>query len=881
MQQTVVILGMPPLRDSLLGQVSGEATWAGSIHSSMNALGYTALPSDSLEETLLLYRIVGNLTTLVLLDSWQIDECWVRRFNRDFRCLLTEWHQSGIPVWKMVAAIIWPGCIHPVRLTSHIATDISLFQLGYEWCFSRENYRAWIPNQLPTYIGCSIEEYCTSVPYIPWKNRTNTVFIFAKHMEHFSNMKTSHEIFRTLSSNSRGSNRIEFVAPMNDPSSSVSNVQNVGRFSRFEFLKKVGESKVMLGIGNPSTSLSPYEALCMGTVFFNPISSYDKDDRNNRHLWNTQYDGLKYLNPPFVYNYFADDDSKLVELLELAITQEVPGRFIPEYMKRSSVTKRMMSFVNINWKSKALMEKAIRSKFGGEKYLNEESFDDSRLRSKNLKKIDALLNCLESGTCTANQDTVLILGSQQFRDSLLGKVSGEAIWSGSMLTAASKAGFTTLLADTTEEILTLYHIVGNLTAVVLIENEDVFKFWRKRLDGGSRLFASESHPEDIPIWKIVSAIFWPGCTHPLGEQWCITPENYHSWGPNSNDIYIGYSIENDCKDVPFIPWEDRPNNTFILAKKFEYISGSKIKKEIFERLSAASNSHPIQFYGNYENSEAITGVNVLSFMPRNEFQAFLSKTKVLLGVGSPRISPSPYEALCLGVAFFNPIIQWDPSRPQDRSAWQTQHDALKYLNPPYVYNYYADDEDMLSSFLVKAMKTEVPGRYIPEHMTFQALQKRVIELVNRNHKMMAREIKLLRAEFGGEKKQMYALRGINAYAVQQLIANASAEVVASDNALRTIKSLRMAVSPTHEAAIVFATNELPRLFRRAGALSDTAPPVFVASLIAASENTDSPGPQTLISSIEVIQKNNTKRDLDVSACTTSSEILDRLNIAIN
>ncbi|KAJ3198275.1 hypothetical protein HDU82_001248 [Entophlyctis luteolus] len=101
---------------------------------------------------------------------------------------------------------------------------------------------------------------------------------------------------------------------------------------------------------------------------------------------------------------------------------------------------------------------------------------------------------------------------------------------------------------------------------------------------------------------------------------------------------------------------------------------------------------------------------------------------------------------------------------------------------------------------------------------------------------------------------MYALRGINAYAVQQLIANASAEVVASDNALRTIKSLRMAVSPTHEAAIVFATNELPRLFRRAGALSDTAPPVFVASLIAASENTDSPGPQTLISSIEVIQK---------------------------
>ncbi|KAJ3200408.1 hypothetical protein HDU82_008944, partial [Entophlyctis luteolus] len=365
MQQTVVILGMPPFRDSLLGQVSGEATWAGSIHSSMNALGYTALPSDSLEETLL-YRIVGNLTTLVLLDSWQIDECWVRRFNRDFRCLLTEWHQSGIPVWKMVAAIIWPGCIHPVRLTSHIATDISLFQLGYEWCFSRENYRAWIPNQLPTYIGCSIEEYCTSVPYIPWKNRTNTVFIFAKHMEHFSNMKTSHEIFRTLSSNSRGSNRIEFVAPMNDPSSSVSNVQNVGRFSRFEFLKKVGESKVMLGIGNPSTSLSPYEALCMGTVFFNPISSYDKDDRNNRHLWNTQYDGLKYLNPPFVYNYFADDDSKLVELLELAITQEVPGRFIPEYMKRSSVTKRMMSFVNINWKSKALMEKAIRSKFGGE-----------------------------------------------------------------------------------------------------------------------------------------------------------------------------------------------------------------------------------------------------------------------------------------------------------------------------------------------------------------------------------------------------------------------------------------------------------------------------------------------------------------------------------
>lgn len=52
-------------------------------------------------------------------------------------------------------------------------------------------------------------------------------------------------------------------------------------------------------------------------------------------------------------------------------------------------------------------------------------------------------------------------------------------------------------------------------------------------------------------------------------------------------------------------------------------------------------------------------------------------------------------ALSLGVPFINPILKWDLENPSDKSRWFSQHVILRYLDPPYVYNVYKDDEQGL------------------------------------------------------------------------------------------------------------------------------------------------------------------------------------------
>jgi hypothetical protein len=42
-----------------------------------------------------------------------------------------------------------------------------------------------------------------------------------------------------------------------------------------------------------------------------------------------------------------------------------------------------------------------------------------------------------------------------------------------------------------------------------------------------------------------------------------------------------------------------------------------------------------------------------------------------------------------------PSAQWDPAHPDDRTKWGAQHEALKHLGPPHVYNVFKDDADGL------------------------------------------------------------------------------------------------------------------------------------------------------------------------------------------
>ena len=65
--------------------------------------------------------------------------------------------------------------------------------------------------------------------------------------------------------------------------------------------------------------------------------------------------------------------------------------------------------------------------------------------------------------------------------------------------------------------------------------------------------------------------------------------------------------------------------------------------------------------------------------------------------------------LCMGVPFVNPIQQWDAQHPEDREAWMTQHDGLKYENPPHVYNVHANDVAGFWAAVKQAMETGIEG----------------------------------------------------------------------------------------------------------------------------------------------------------------------------
>jgi hypothetical protein len=75
-----------------------------------------------------------------------------------------------------------------------------------------------------------------------------------------------------------------------------------------------------------------------------------------------------------------------------------------------------------------------------------------------------------------------------------------------------------------------------------------------------------------------------------------------------------------------------------------------------------------------------------------------------------RRSPTPYDALCLGVPYINPILdviyftslrylstklhfQWDKNDPTNRDKWSGQQGMLKDFDPPYVYNVFRGDKE--------------------------------------------------------------------------------------------------------------------------------------------------------------------------------------------
>ncbi|KIO19857.1 hypothetical protein M407DRAFT_143379 [Tulasnella calospora MUT 4182] len=118
----------------------------------------------------------------------------------------------------------------------------------------------------------------------------------------------------------------------------------------------------------------------------------------------------------------------------------------------------------------------------------------------------------------------------------------------------------------------------------------------------------------------------------------------------------------------------------------------------------------------------------------------IANSRVMIGLGNPFLSPTPYEALCLGIPFINPFRRLDKNDPNNKSGWFGQHDALIHggLDEPHVYHVEVGDREGFRAALRKAMSTPIE-RYIPPHMRSSAFLGRMKTLLETDWRPIAKK----------------------------------------------------------------------------------------------------------------------------------------------
>lgn len=190
-------------------------------------------------------------------------------------------------------------------------------------------------------------------------------------------------------------------------------------------------------------------------------------------------------------------------------------------------------------------------------------------------------------------------------------------------------------------------------------------------------------------------------------------------------------MEPSCLNTPFIPFAHRPRQAYILGKYLGYFKDGRYP--LTDPVGGAAAQYADRFYLKFSEEEDVTflagqfdlfqagnytqpppGITQHPRLPRTEFQTMISKSRVLVGIGNPILSPTPYEALCLGIPFINPIVGWDKNDPENKKSWEGQHGALIHegIDEPQVYHVKVGDRDGFKAALKKAVNTPI-DRYVP------------------------------------------------------------------------------------------------------------------------------------------------------------------------
>jgi hypothetical protein len=140
--------------------------------------------------------------------------------------------------------------------------------------------------------------------------------------------------------------------------------------------------------------------------------------------------------------------------------------------------------------------------------------------------------------------------------------------------------------------------------------------------------------------------------NPLGPEFTLSPSSLN------DNHFLSYSIEPTCRRLPFRSASPRasPPQAYLLAKDVIYLVDKPKFSWTLPALKALEAEFRIQVVGgmrtvNAEAAKAVqaAGIKNVGLLSKIDFYKMLSSSFVLVGVGQPRISPSPWDALCMGV----------------------------------------------------------------------------------------------------------------------------------------------------------------------------------------------------------------------------------------
>ncbi|GAA94683.1 glycosyltransferase family 18 protein [Mixia osmundae IAM 14324] len=297
-------------------------------------------PRTERDVVLLISRLYAELqesVKMVILDYITEPMCL-----DDSTCIRSDVFPTGMPRWKI---FVWDAMANIMNYEDRSRAD---------WHITA------VPSSktvIGTFLGITISTECSKFQIVPSDQRNHSAYVLGKQRDFFakSSLAWTAEDLAELK-NATGLDLIAGVKQPKDENDYVlpDAIRNIGAASRDDFITRIGSAKVMLGVGLPTDSPSPFEALCMGTPVVFPV-------RKINGWQGDEWDGdLTHFNPqsklladsvagePHVYHVVRGDRAGLIKAVQKAISTPIDPYLAP-VLSDEKYLERFDGFMSKDW----------------------------------------------------------------------------------------------------------------------------------------------------------------------------------------------------------------------------------------------------------------------------------------------------------------------------------------------------------------------------------------------------------------------------------------------------------------------------------------------------------------------------------------------------